>query len=223
VTITASQSTSPSFYYRDTKAGSPTLTASASGVTGASQTEAVTAGPASTVTVAPSSATLAAGGTQLFTATAADTYGNPVSTTGAAWSTTVPGGSVSPATGASTTFSAGTTAGSGAVTATVGAAAGSATVSVTTAPAAPANLVASALKGRIVLSWLGSGAGVAYRVYRGTSPGGESATPYATGVTGTSFADTGVVSRTTYYYRVTAVGPGGVESAPSNEAHATAK
>jgi chitodextrinase len=59
-------------------------------------------------------------------------------------------------------------------------------------------------------------------VYRGTSPGGESATPYATGVGGTSFNDTGVVSRTTYYYKVTAVGSGG-ESAPSNEAHAKAR
>jgi hypothetical protein len=222
VTIAASQTVSPSFYYRDPKAGSPTLTASAPGATGATQTETVSAGPAATVTVAPTSATLSAGATQLFTATAADQFANPVSTAGAAWSTTVPGGSVSPATGASTTFTAGTTAGSGTVTATVGAASGSANVTVTTVPAAPRNLVAQALKGRIVLSWLGSGAGVTYQVYRGTSPGGEAATPYATGVTGTSFADTGVAPRTTYYYKVTAVGPGG-ESARSNEARAKAR
>jgi titin len=222
VTVPATQTTSPSFYYRDTKAGSATLTASASGVTGTTQSETVNAGPAATITVTPTGATLPAGGTQLFTATATDGFNNPVSTAGAGWSTTVSGGSVAPATGASTTFTAGTTAGSGTVRATIGAASGSANVTVTTAPPAPTGLVASVVKGRIVLSWNGGGSGVTYRVYRGTSPGGESATPYATGVTGTSFNDASVVSRTTYYYQVTAAGPGG-ESAPSNEAHAKAR
>jgi len=222
VTVPATQTTSPSFYYRDTKAGSPTLTASGSGVTGTTQTETVNAGPAATLTVSPSSVTLSAGGKQLFTATAADGFNNPVASAGAGWSTNVPGGSVAPATGGSTTFTAGTTAGSGTVTANLGAATGSASVTITTVPPAPTRLVASVVKGRIVLSWSGSGSGVSYRVYRGTSPGGESATPYATGVGGTSFNDTGVVSRTTYYYKVTAVGSGG-ESAPSNEAHAKAR
>jgi hypothetical protein len=222
VTISASQTTSPSFYYRDTKAGSATLTASASGVTGTTQSETVNAGPAASVTVAPTGATLPAGGTQLFTATAKDGFNNPVSAAGATWSTNVPGGSVAPTTGASTTFTAGTTAGSGSVTATVGGVPGSATVTVTTAPSAPRNLVASAQRGRIVLSWIGSGSGVTYRVYRSTSPGGEGSTAYATGVSGTAFADTAVVSRTTYYYKVTAVGPGG-ESPPSNEAHTRAR
>jgi fibronectin type 3 domain-containing protein len=57
-------------------------------------------------------------------------------------------------------------------------------------------------------------------VYRGTTSGGESR--IATGVGSTSFTDTGLTAGTTYYYYVTAVGPGG-ESAHSNEAHATAK
>jgi titin len=95
-------------------------------------------------------------------------------------------------------------------------------VTVTAAPAAPTRLVATAQKGRIVLAWNGSGSGVTYRIYRGTSPGGESATPYATGVTGTAFNDSSVTPRVTYYYRVTAVGSGG-ESARSNEAHAKAR
>ena len=87
---------------------------------------------------------------------------------------------------------------------------------------APSNLSAAPLGKRIILSWRGSGSGVTYNIYRGTSLGGESATPYATGVTTTNAIDRGVVSGTTYYYKVTAVGPGG-ESAPSNEAHAVAK
>ena len=48
------------------------------------------------------------------------------------------------------------------------------------------------------------------------------ATPYASGLTGTAVTDSTVVSGTTYYYRVTAVGPGG-ESVRSNEAQAKAR
>jgi len=219
--IPAAQTSSPSFYYEDTKAGSPTLTASASGITSASQTETVTAAPLAAIGISPSSASLKVGGKQVFTATGSDQYSNPVGVSGAAWSTTVPGGSVSPSTGSSTTFTAGATPGSGTVTASVGTVSKSATVTVT-GLTPPSNLTATTLGKRIALSWTGSGSGVTYNVYRGTSPGGESATPYATGVTTTNAIDRGVVSGTTYYYRVTAVGPGG-ESAPSNEAHATAK
>jgi len=222
VAIAASQTTSPVFYYRDTKAGSATLTAAASGVTSAMQTETVTAAPLAAITVTPGSATVNAGGTQPFSATGADAFGNPVSVAGAAWSTNVAGSSVSPASGASTTFTAGTTSATGSVTASVGAVSKSATVTVTATPPPPTGLTASGQKGRIVLAWNGSGPGVTYRVYRGTTPGGESATPYATGVAGTAFNDSSVTPRVTYYYRVTAVGPGG-ESARSNEAHAKAR
>jgi hypothetical protein len=219
VTISAGQTTGPSFYYRDTKAGSATVTASASGATSASQTETVTAAALATVTLSPSSASLKFGGTQVFTATGADQYANPVSVSGATWSTNVPGGSVSPATGSSTTFTAGTSPGSGTVTATVGAVSQSANVTVS-GLTPPSNLKASPLGKRIVLTWTGSGSGVTYNVYRSLSPGAESL--YATGVTTTNAIDRGVQSGTTYYYKVTAVGPGG-ESAPSNEARATAK
>ena len=222
LTIAASQTSSPSFYYRDTKAGTPTLTASGSGLTGATQTETVTAGPLATIGVTPTSATVVALGTQPFSASGADAYGNPVSVAGATWSTTVAGSSVSPTSGASTTFTAGSSSASGSVTAAVGAVTKSASVTVSAAPPAPTGLAASAQRGRIVLAWNGSGTSVTYNVYRGTSPGGESATPYATGVTGTSFNDSSVTSRTTYYYRVTAVASGG-ESTPSNEAHAKAR
>jgi titin len=74
----------------------------------------------------------------------------------------------------------------------------------------------------ITIFWTGSGPGVTYNVYRGTSPGGESAVPYMTGLTATRLSDRNVVIGTTYYYKVTAVGPFG-ETTPSNETHATAK
>ena len=55
----------------------------------------------------------------------------------------------------------------------------------------------------------GGSAITGYDVYRGTSAGGESATPVATNVTGTSFTDTGLVNGTTYYYTVAAVNAAG--------------
>jgi hypothetical protein len=219
-TISAQQSTGPSFYYRDSKAGTATLTASGTGVTSATQNETVTAAPLASITVSPGTATVGAGGTQPFSAAGADQYGNPVSVAGATWSTNLPGASVSPTTGASTTFTAGSIGGSGTVTATVGPTSGSASVTVTSVTAAPTSLVASPQGKRIRLSWQASGSGITYNLYRGTSPGGEAL--YATGLTGTTATDATVVSGTTYYYKVTAVGPAG-ESAPSNEAFAKAR
>src|SRR5439155_10830528 len=120
VTIPAAQTSGPSFYYRDTGAGSPTLTATASGTTSASQTERVNAAALAAISISPGSATVKVGGTQAFTATGTDVYANPVGVPEAAWSTNVTGGSVSPSTGASTTFTAGSTPGSGTVSAAVG-------------------------------------------------------------------------------------------------------
>jgi hypothetical protein len=221
MTIDANSTTSPDFYYRDTKAGTPTLTASAAGLTSGSQIETVNAAALATIAVSPSSATVSTGGTQVFTATGADAYGNPVDVSSADWATDAPG-TVSPSSGSSTTFSAGSATGGGSVTATILPVSGSATVNVAaaTAPDPPTNLSARARGKRITLSWTGSGSGVTYDIYRGTSPGAEAL--YSTGVAGTSFNDTNLVSRTTYWYYVTAVGPGG-ESGPSNEASATAR
>jgi titin len=61
-----------------------------------------------------------------------------------------------------------------------------------------------------------------YNVYRGTSAGGEAATPVATNVTTTSFADNPLTNGTTYYYTVKAVNSAGASPA-SNEASATPK
>ena len=123
-------STTASFYYEDTKTGSPTLTASASGHTSASQAETVTPAPPAAMSISPASATVPLGGSQTFTASGADAYGNAVPVT-PSWSVG-PGtpGTVSPATGSSTTFTP-SGAGSGSVVATSGTVTASASVVVT--------------------------------------------------------------------------------------------
>lgn len=85
----------------------------------------------------------------------------------------------------------------------------------------PTALSAAGVPGGIALSWSAAAAGGTYRVYRGTSAGGESATPIQTGLAGLSYTDRSAAPGVAYYYRVTAIGPGG-EAAPANEASAVA-
>ena len=110
-------------------------------------------------------------------------------------------------------------AGEGAQSAEVSAARG-------TAPTAPRNLTATTAKSGIALTWAapssnGGTAVTGYRVYRGTTSGGEtlyvSYGPDAIGMT-----DTSVTKRTSYSYRVTAVNVLG-ESAYSAEVNAVAR
>ena len=89
-------------------------------------------------------------------------------------------------------------------------------------PSAPAGFIATPGNTEIGLSWTAPAGATSYNVYRGTTPGGEGASPVATGVTTTSFTDTGLTDGATYYYRVTAVNAGG-ESPESAEASATAQ
>jgi len=119
-----------SFYYEDTVAGTPSVTASATGWTTGSLSVTVKAGSLASIAVSPSSATVAEGGTQIFTATGADAYGNPVSVDPSWTTTTGSDGSVSPASGSSTTFTAGLTSGSATVIATQGSVSRSASVTV---------------------------------------------------------------------------------------------
>ena len=87
------------------------------------------------------------------------------------------------------------------------------------APIAPTGLDAYGNNGYVSLYSGGSTGATSYNVYRGTTPGGEGASPYVTGV-GASYNDFGVVNGTTYYYKMSAVDGNG-ESGLSKEAVAT--
>jgi kumamolisin len=84
-------------------------------------------------------------------------------------------------------------------------------------PASPTGLTATAGSNAINLSWNLSTDGTSYKVYRGTSSGGE---PFYKSVSTSAYTDSGVSAGTTYYYRVTAVNSKGYESDYSNEASA---
>jgi rhamnogalacturonan endolyase len=89
---------------------------------------------------------------------------------------------------------------------------------VSTVPPSPASLGATAGNAQILLSWAASPSATSYTLKRGLSSGGE--TTLVTGITGTSYTDTNLNNGTTYYYIVTATGPGGT-SGNSPEASAT--
>ncbi|MCE0522099.1 MAG: family 16 glycosylhydrolase [Methylacidiphilales bacterium] len=88
------------------------------------------------------------------------------------------------------------------------------------APAAPTGLAATGGNAQISLSWTASSGATSYNVYRGTSSGGESGTPIATGITAANYNDTGLTNGTAYFYKVAAVNSSGT-SGYSNEASAT--
>jgi beta-glucosidase len=88
-----------------------------------------------------------------------------------------------------------------------------------TVPPAPTGLVATAGNGSVALSWAASAGATSYSIYRGTTSGGEGATPVATATTN-SYTDTGLVNGTTYYYKVAASNSAGT-SAQSSEVSAT--
>ncbi len=98
-----------------------------------------------------------------------------------------------------------------------------ATITVTAAqppPTTPLGLKAKAGNAQVALTWTASSGATSYNVYRGTSTGGESATPLTTGVAKASFTDTTVTNGDTYFYRVAAVNSGGA-SGLSSEVSAT--
>src|SRR5260370_37199612 len=70
------------------------------------------------------------------------------------------------------------------------------------------------------LSWTASSCARSYSVFRGTTSGFTPGSPVASGLTGTTFMDTGLNPSTTYFYLVEAVDSAG-SSAPSNQASAT--
>jgi len=91
-----------------------------------------------------------------------------------------------------------------------------------TPPAAPTGLTATAGDASITVKWTAVTGAATYNIYRSTTAGGEGTTAYKTGVTGVSFADTGLTNGVTYYYNLAAVNSGGT-SAQSSEASATPK
>ncbi|GFN30087.1 cellulase family glycosylhydrolase [Paenibacillus xylaniclasticus] len=90
---------------------------------------------------------------------------------------------------------------------------------VTTVPAAPASLSAAASNGQVTLTWGASSGATSYNVKRATTSGGPYTT-IATGITGTTYTNTGLTNGTTYYYVVSAVNSAG-ESSNSAAASAT--
>jgi fibronectin type 3 domain-containing protein len=90
----------------------------------------------------------------------------------------------------------------------------------TTVPPAPTNLRTVADNTSTMLLWNLTPGASSFNVYRSTSPGGQGATPIATGITALAYTDTGLSNGTTYYYKVAGVNSVGV-SAQSNEASTT--
>jgi len=80
-----------------------------------------------------------------------------------------------------------------------------------TVPGAPTGLTANAVSGtEINLAWTApTGTVSGYNVYRGTSQGGEAATPVASGLAVASYSDTNVMAGTEYYYTVAATNSAG--------------
>jgi uncharacterized repeat protein (TIGR02543 family) len=90
-----------------------------------------------------------------------------------------------------------------------------------TVPGAPALTSATPSSGQVVLDWTapssnGGSAITGYNILRGTTSGGESATPYATVGNVLTYTDTAATNGTTYYYEIEAVNTVG-HSVVSNE------
>jgi hypothetical protein len=89
------------------------------------------------------------------------------------------------------------------------------------APYAPSNLAATNNgTGQIILSWTAGSGATSYKLFRAAEAGYEGTNPIVTGITGTSYTNSGLNSGTTYYYQVAAANSSGW-SGFAPEAHAT--
>ena len=93
-----------------------------------------------------------------------------------------------------------------------------------TTPGVPTLTSATAGPGYVDLAWTtpsnGGTAITGYNLFRGTCSNCQGSTPYAYGVAGTSYRDSGVTNGVTYYYKVVAINAVGF-SGQSNERSAT--
>jgi len=80
-------------------------------------------------------------------------------------------------------------------------------------PLRPQGLTAAPSHTRVTLTFTASAGATSYNIYRGITPGGESATPVAVGVPGTRYVDYGLSDGRTYYYVVRAVNVNGTGEA----------
>jgi hypothetical protein len=128
LTLSVVPGTPVAFYHRDTRAGTPTVTASAPGTTPATRAVSVAAGVAERVTVTPGAREVRARGEVAFTGAATDAFGNATASP-LSWTVAPPTiGTFVRERGASVRFRAGRVLGSGTVTARAGSLGGSATV-----------------------------------------------------------------------------------------------
>jgi hypothetical protein len=86
-------------------------------------------------------------------------------------------------------------------------------------PAAPTGLTVATTANQANLSWPSIANATSYSIYRSTIAGARIESPYKTGITTTSFSDTGLPNGFQFYYLVVAVNPSG-EGASSNEVSA---
>ena len=90
------------------------------------------------------------------------------------------------------------------------------TVSLPSPPPTPTGFVATATTVDTALAWNAVGGVAGYNIYRAASSTGPYTKLNPTPITGTSYTDTTAPPTTSSWYRVTAVGTGGTESAPAS-------
>lgn len=160
VTIPAGVS-SATVYYSDTAAGTPTISAALGTGVPATETETVTAGPVTALTMTPATATVKSGATVALAVGGVDAYGN-VAQPAVSWAlSNAKLGRLTGVTGQQATFAAGATGGQVVVTATQGTLSATATLVVTQPPARVASVRTASVKGHLV---------VTVRIVRGTAP-----------------------------------------------------
>ncbi len=183
-------------------------------LTGTGSTSALTS-----ITVTPVAPSVAVGANQQFTATGTFSDGHTSNVTqSVTWnSSNKTVATVSNATGTrglASALAVGTTT----IHAVAQSITGSTTLTVIAAQAPPTGLIATASNAQVALSWNAANGATSYGVYRSTVSGG----PYSliNSTTVTNYTDAGLTNNTTYFYVVTATGPGGT-SGYSSQASAT--